>query len=320
VRRRELIVGIASAPALPFAARAQQDGRVYRIGFLVLPPKQVFTAFFDEMRRHGFVDGKNLIVDPRGFSTPVDRLGSVAAEIVRARPDAIYAGGDAAARAVEQATQAIPIVVTTDDALRAHLVTSLAHPGGNLTGISIFATELDGKRLQLLAEAVPDSRRIAALVDPNTTAPDQIRALIEMARSRGVALSIWRAAAAAEIAPAIAAARAAGAQALDVLSSALFNANRASIFAHVAEARLPAMYQWPDYVHEGALIGYGPLQTSFYRQAARLLVAVLRGAKPADLPVEQPTKIELAINLKTARALGLAVPPILLAQADEVIQ
>ena len=317
---RRLVVTAAAAGFFPRLARAQQPGRIYRLGFVVQPPKRLLAAIFDELRRHGFVEGGNLLVDPRGFATPVDRLDRVAAEIVRARPDAIYAGGDAAGRAVQKATKTIPVVVTADDALRAHLVASLAHPGGNITGISIFATELDSKRLQLLTQAVPGISRIAALVDPNTTAPDQINRLVAEARSRGVALSICRAAAAEEIAPAIAAARASGAQVLDVLASALFNANRTLMIARIAEARLPAMYQWPAYAKEGALICYGPSLTSFYHQAARLLVKVLRGARPADLPVEQPTKIELAINLKAAKALGLTIPPLILARADEVIQ
>jgi putative tryptophan/tyrosine transport system substrate-binding protein len=204
--------------------------------------------------------------------------------------------------------------------IRDRLVFSLSHPGGNTTGVSIFAPELDGKRLELLTEIVPGIHYIAALVDPKTTASDQLEALITAARSRGVELSIHNAETQQQIAPAIEAARAARAQALEVLSSALFNADRALIIEHTAAARLPAMYQWPEYGTDGALIAYGPRQTWIRRESARLLVKVLMGTKPADLPVEQPTKFELVINLKTAKALGLTVPPSILARADEVIE
>ena len=222
--------------------------------------------------------------------------------------------------ALTRATKTIPVVAFVDDALREHLVASLARPGGNITGVSIFATELDGKRLSLLIELIPGVTRIAALVDPNTTAPRQITELIDEARSRGVTLSVHRAGAAAAIGPAIDAARAEGAQALEVFASALFNANRASLIAHTNAARLPAIYQWPGWASLGGLICYGPRFDAIWRQCARLLVKVLTGTKPADIPVEQPDKIKLAVNLKTAKALGLTVPPPLLARADEVIK
>ena len=161
---------------------------------------------------------------------------------------------------------------------------------------------------------------MAALSDPGTTQPDQIDALVGLARSRGVDLSIYRAAAAGDIDPAIGAAQGAGVQAIDVMASALFNANRARLIARIAEARLPAIYQWPEYGREGALISYGPSIEGFYRQAAGLIAKIFRGAKPADLPVEQPSRIALVINLATAKALGITVPQSLLARADEVIE
>ena len=197
---------------------------------------------------------------------------------------------------------------------------SLAHPGGNITGVSIFAPELDGKRLELLMEIVPGLHHIGALVDLGTTAEDQLQALIEAARSRGMELSIHDAETQQQIGPAIEAAKAAGAEALDVLASALFNANRGLIIERIAVARLPAIYQWPDYGADGALMAYGPSQAWMYREAARVLVKVLMGTKPADLPVEQPTKFELIVNLKTAKALGLSIPPASLDRADEVIE
>ena len=318
-RRVVLLGGAATAMIAPLSW-AQQPGRIYRLGVVVQPPRRRFEALFDELRRDGFVEGENLSVDPRGFGLAVDELETAAVEAAKAGPDAIYAGGAVAGRAAERATATIPIVATSDDMIRDHLVPSLAHPGGNLTGVSIFAPELDGKRLELLMEIVPGIRRIAALVDPKTTASDQQEVLIEAARSRGVELSIHSAETQQQIAPAIEAARAAGAQALEVLSSAFFNANRSLIIERIAAARLPAMYQWPEYAADGALIAYGSRQTSMYRQAGRLLAKVMTGTKPADLPVEQPTRFELVVNLNTAKALGLTIPQTILALADEVIE
>jgi putative tryptophan/tyrosine transport system substrate-binding protein len=302
------------------AVWAQEAKRVYRLGFVVQPPKSNFGAMFDELRKRGFIEGQNLSVDPRGFSLPADRLDDAAVEVAKAGPDVIYAGGTAAGRAVQRATRTIPIVVTGNDMVRAHLVSSLAHPGGNVTGVSILSSELDSKRLELLTESVPGVSRIAALVDPETTPPDQIEALSSMARALGVTLSIHRAVVAEDVASAIEAARSAGAQAIDVPASALFHTNRAMIIARMAEAKLPAVYQWPEYGQEGALICYGPPINAFYRQAARLIAEIFRGRKPADLPVEQPTHIKLVVNLKTAKELGLNIPPMILARADEIIE
>jgi len=318
--RRAILLGASIALAATRAGLAQEVSRIYRLGFVVQPAKQKLGAIFDELRKQGFSEGGKLSVMPHGFSVPVERIDEVAGEIVKAHPDVIYGGGSAVGRALKRATATIPLVISADDMLREGLVASLSHPGGNLTGISILATELDGKRLQLLTEMIPGAHRIAALIDPETTPPDQIDALSAMARSQGVELAIYRAAGPADIAPAIAAAQASGAQAIDVLASAFFNANRARIIASAAEAGLPAIYQWPEYAHEGALIAYGPSIEGFYRQAARLIAKLFRGAKPADLPVEQPTAFGLAINLKTAATLGLTVPPSLLARADEVIE
>jgi putative ABC transport system substrate-binding protein len=317
--RRAVFAGGAALIACR-PASAQEAGRIYRLGFVVQPARPQFAVLFDELRGRGFVEGSNLSIDPRGFGLAVEELEAAAVEVAKAGPDAIYCGGAAAGRAAQRATTAIPIVSTSDDMVREGLVPSLAHPGGNITGVSILATELDGKRLELLAEIVPGIRHMAALVDSKTTASDQLQMLIEAAHSRGAELSVQHADTQQKIAPAIEAARAAGAQALNVLASALFNANRALIIDRIAFTRLPAMYQWPEYCADGALVAYGSRLASLYRQAAGLLVKVMTGTKPADIPVEQPTKFELAVNLKTAKALGLTVPQSILARADEVIE
>jgi putative ABC transport system substrate-binding protein len=197
----------------------------------------------------------------------------------------------------------------------------MARPGGNITGVSLLGTELDGKRQQLLIELLPGVRRVAALCDPRASAPETLQALREAAHASGVDLAIQKIEVPAEIAPAIDAAKAAGAAGLNILASVLLFINRQIIFERTAALGLPAIYQWPEYVHEGALAGYGPTLAHIFReQMAGLLAALLRGAKPADLPVQQPTTFELAINLKTAKALGITVPPALLARADEVIE
>ena len=196
----------------------------------------------------------------------------------------------------------------------------MAHPGGNTTGISILATELDGKRQELLIELLPGARHIAALADFNTTASRQLQALQDTARARGVELSIHQIAKLEEISSAIDAAKAADASGLNVLASPLLFAQRQLIIERTVALRFPAMYQWPETAEEG-LVGYGPRIVQLFRDVlSRQLIKLLQGAKPADIPVEQPTKFELVINLKAAKALGLTIPPLVLARADEVIE
>jgi putative ABC transport system substrate-binding protein len=221
----------------------------------------------------------------------------------------------------QQATTTIPIMAATDDMLGSGLVRSLAHPEGNTTGMSILATELDGKRQELLMELAPGARRMAALADSNTTAPRQRQALQDAARVRGVELSIHAVGRPDEIVPAIDAAHAMGAAALNVLATPLLFANRRIIFERTAALRLPAIYQWPEMAEEAGLLAYGPRIVEIYREIfARQLVKLLRGAKPADLPIEQPTKFELVVNLKSVKALGLTIPETFLSRADKVIE
>jgi putative tryptophan/tyrosine transport system substrate-binding protein len=302
---------------------AQQTGRIYHLGCLfsapIDAPHQV--ALVDGLRRSGFIEGQHLAIDRRGYGLRVDQFDEHAAELVRTGVDVILAGGDAAVRAAQRATTTIPILALTDDMLGQGFVRSLAKPGGNTTGVTILASELDGKRQDLLIEAVLGVRRIAALADSNTSKAPHLDALKEAASVRGVELVVQSAASAEDIVPAIEKARAAEAKAVNVLASALFFNNRRVIFDQVAALGLPAMYQWPEMTEEGGFIGYGPSIVQLYRDVqTRQLVSILNGTKPADLPVEQPTKFELVVNLVTAKALGLTVPPILLAHADRLVE
>jgi putative ABC transport system substrate-binding protein len=302
-------------------ASAQEQGRTYRLGFLVPIGRQApgIVAFFDELRSHGFIEGKNLVVVPNGFEVR-DRFDEHAAALVEAAPDAIVSGADLATRALQRATRTIPLIGMTEDMVAAGLVNSLARPGGNTTGISLLSPELDGKRQEILMELVPEARRIGALADVRITPPSHLQALQHAARARGIDLSIFGVSESAGIATAVDRAKASGIDALNVLATPLFFAHADAVIERVVALRLPTMHQWPELAEHGALAGYGPRFTQIQRQRAGMVVKVLRGAKPADLPVEQPTKFELAVNLKTARALGIAIPPSILLRADEVIE
>jgi len=264
---------------------------------------------------------KNLVADAAGYGMSVEQLAVHAADLVKARVDVILAGGDAAVRAAQQATTSVPILALTDDMVGQGFVRSLGQPGGNTTGVTLLVSELDGKRQELLIEAVPGVRRVAALADRNTTTSSRLRALEEAAHARGVELSIHQVARREEIGSAIDAAKAAGAGALNVLASSLLFNSRAFIFDRVTALRLPAVYQWPEMAEQGGLIGYGPLIVQLYRDImSRQLVQLLRGVSPRDLPVEQPTRFELVINVRTAKAIGHEVPAPLVLRADKVIE
>jgi len=324
MRRREFITLLGGAAASwPLAARAQEPGRIYRLGSVHASPRDApyHVALFGELRRLGFIEGQNLAVDGHGYGLRVEQFGEHAAELVKAQVDVITAGGDPAVRAAQRATDQIPILALTDDMVGQGFVHSLAKPNGNTTGVTILASELDGKRQEILMEAVPGVHRIAALADTNVSRLSQLQALEYAARARGVELSILRLTRPEEITPALDAAKASGAEALNVLASALFFNNRTIILDRVAALSLPAMYQWPEWAEEGGLIGYGPRVVQLFRDVlSRQLAALLRGAKPADIPVEQPTRFELVINLKAAKAIGHEVPAGLVLRADKVIE
>jgi putative ABC transport system substrate-binding protein len=302
-------------------ATAQQAGHTYRIGSLHQAPAGAphHIAFYDELRLLGFVEGQNLAVDRQGYGLKVEDLAAHASVLAKSPIDVVLCGGDAAIRAAQKATGAVPIVAVTDDMVRAGFVRSLAKPNRNVTGISILATELDGKRQEILVEAVPGIRRVAALADRATTSLEQAKALQKLAGAHGVELSLHWTAQADEIAGAVEAAHKAQAQAINVLATPLLFNNRRIILERVAALKLPAIYQWPETSEEGGFAAYGPRFTQVYRQVARLMAKVFNGAKPADIPVEQPTRFELVLNLKTAKAIGHEIPAGLVLRCDKVI-
>jgi putative ABC transport system substrate-binding protein len=275
----------------------------------------------EELRRAGFIEGANLTIDWRTYGSNIDLIPEFVAELIKARVDVIVATGDLPIRTAQRATTTIPILGLTDDMVGSGLVNSLARPGGNTTGTSILAADLDGKRQEILIEAVPGLRRMAALADSGNTSPRRIQELQDAARARGIELSIHQIARPQEIPAAVDAAKAAGAEGLNVLSAHVLFGNRAVIMQRVAALRLPTIYQFPEEAEEGGFIGYGSRVVQTFRELlGAQLVKLLRGRKPADIPVEQPTKFELVINLKTAKALGLTIPESFLVRADKVIE
>lgn len=323
MRRRHFIRLLGATAASPVAALnawAQPAGRTYRLGVLVQAPRTAshWMTFFDELRREGFIEGVNLsVVD--AFGTRIESADTAVAVMVNARPDAIMTAG-AFTRVLQGATQTIPILTVSDDLLVEKVVSSLSRPGGNVTGISILATELDGKRLEMLLEAVPDARRIAILADNAVTTPQQMKALEAAAKAHDVIASTHIAFRADDIMPALDGIVNAKEQALNVLASSLLNARRQEIIERMAAARLPAIYQWPETSEEGGFMAYGPRFATLYRPHAQQAAKVLKGIKASDIPIEQPTKFELVVNLKTAKSIGRPIPPSLLLRADEVIE
>jgi len=280
MRRRDFIKLLGGATAANTSAsetRAQPSGKAYRLGALVQAPRTAahWIAFFDELGKQGFVEGLNLtVVD--AFNTPLDRADAVATTIVNARPDAIVTAG-VLTRILQRATDAIPILTVSDDLLLENVVTSLSHPDGNATGISILATELDGKRQEILLETIPDARRLAILADLGVTTPRQLDVLVNAAKARNVEVSTHIAQRVDDIMPAIDAALDAGAQAINVLASSLFNRYGPQIIERTAVVRLPAIYQWPEMAEAGGLMAYGPRFVTLYRQQALQVVKVLTG-------------------------------------------
>jgi ABC-type uncharacterized transport system substrate-binding protein len=325
MRRRDFITllgGAAASAARPLRLGAQEPGRTYRLGAMVPVGREhpAVAAFFHELRLFGFIEGQNLTVVPGGFNVGNEQLAEHAAALVKAAPDAIISGPDNYTRVLQAATRTIPLIAMTEDMVASGLVASLARPGGNTTGISLLSPELDGKRQDLLIEAVPGMRKMAMLADSTVTPARHLEALREAGHRRGVELVVLGAARREEVVPAIEAAKTTGAQALNLLATPLFTVNSRAFIERIVALQMPAIHQWPELAEDGGLMGYGPRFVQTFRQRARLVARVLRGTSPADIPVEQPTYFELVINLKTAKAIGHELPAGLVLRADKVIE
>ena len=323
MKRRDFMTLVGGAGvALPLAALAQKAGRTYRLGCLSPHPREIpfNVRFFGGLRRAGFIEGQNLTIDYRAFAPRLDLISQYAAELVIAQPDVLYAASEAAIHAVQQATKSIPIVGIAGDMVGEGWVESFTRPNGNTTGISIFAAELDSMRQEMLIEALPGIRRMAALAETRWLTEEKARALQEAARAKNVELSIYRITRSEEIVATVDKAHASGVTALNVLESSMIDGNTPLIIERVAALRLPTMYMWAYWAEKGGFIGYGPSSDHLADLTARYAASLLRGTTPADLPVEQPTIFDLAINLNTAKAMGVTVPESLLARADKLIE
>ena len=324
LKRREFIKLLGGAAAAwPLAARAQQSAKIYRVAYLALVGDRDAIIVKQRLDELGYSEGRNLVFDFRSAQGHPERLPELAAELVTTNPDVIVAGfGTATAKAAQGATATIPVVFTSvGDPIGTGIVKSLSRPGANVTGIHAQATDISSKRLQVLTDIAPGIRTVAVLL--NQEAPFTAVALPELkiaADARGLRLELCDAGTAEQLAPCLEAAVKAGATGLTILETPLLLDLRQQIVDLAAALRLFAIYTNREFVAAGGLASYGPDRRQLYRRAADLVDKILKGQKPADIPVEQPTKFELVINLKTAKALGLDMPPMLVALADEVIE
>lgn len=308
--------------AWPLAASAQQ-GAMPTFGVLLVFSREAGRTFTDPIRAYmqalGYIEGRNIVFDFRFADGKPDRLPELAADLAGHRPAVIATFGDAAGLAAKAATATIPIVAMSEDLVRSKLVANMRQPAGNITGVSIMGTELDAKRLEGLAELLPVRSTVLLLADP-TTHRESRPALDATAAARRLTLREALVGTADQIDRALREAKASGIAGVNVLASAVLFALRGRIIDLGAGLGLPVMYQWPETAEEGGLVAYGPSLRRAFRQVTTFVDKILRGTSPADLPVEQPTKFELIINLKTAKALRLAIPPSLLLRADRVVE
>ncbi|MBV9863504.1 MAG: ABC transporter substrate-binding protein [Alphaproteobacteria bacterium] len=324
-----MIASLGGAAAWPLAARAQQAAKPARIGYLIPSAldapinRDNFGAIRRQFAELGYLENQTIVFEVRGADSRPDRLPALAAELVALKPDVIIALSTPAGRAVHQATQTIPIVVgSMGDPVGDGLVASLSRPGGNVTGTTFLGPELVAKRLSLLKQLIPTLSRVAILWSPSAfsrqTTDDMVSKSDEAARRLGLVLHYVEAHVAEEFEPAIVAAVEARDEALFQFPNPTFYENRNRLADLAGRYRLPAMFNSREFVEAGGLIAYGASVVDMNRRTAIYVDKILKGARPADLPIEQPTKFELAINLATAKALGIEVPPALLAVADEV--
>jgi len=328
IERRKLLATLGGAAAWPLAAHAQQTAGVRTIGFL-LPGGSRTTvmrtnleAFRQGLKENGWIEGQNISIEYRFAEGKEDALKEIAGELVKLRPDLIVAEGTAATRAAKTATQTIPIVMaTSSDPVGNGLVASLHRPGGNVTGPSLQTAELSGKQLQLLTEIVPGLARVVVLSNPlNPSIVAVVEQMKAAAQSLGINIRVVEVQAPDQFDSAFAAVMNARAGALIVLPDPMLYGQHPRIVTFAAAARLPALFPEKEVAEDGGLIAYGPSIPASFRRAATYMDKILRGAKPGDLPVEQPTTFELAVNLRTARAIGVTIPTSIVLLADEVIE
>jgi putative ABC transport system substrate-binding protein len=318
-RRRFLLTSLAGAFAAPLASEAQQTRRV---GWLT-PTAGMPIGLRDALRDFGWVEGQTIVFEVRQAEGRREQLPDLAADLIRNSVDVILASAPAAIRAAKQATTKIPIVMSWwggPDLVQSGIIASFARPGGNVTGVHMVLQALDAKRLDLLREAVPSARTVAVLIHGRSLFEPQLPPVRDVARKIRLDLHLVDTTELGGYEAAFDAIAKASAQAVLVMSSPDFNRDRKLIIELAARRRVPAVYDWGDTARDGGLIGYGATFAELYRLSASFVDRILRGAKPADLPVQQPTKFELVINMKTAKALGLTIPRSLLLRADHVIE
>jgi len=326
--RREMLIAFAlSAFVAPVAALAQQKGKVWRIGILragaAAAASHQLEVFQAALRDLGYVEGRNLLIEHRQADGKYEQLADLAAELVRSKVDLILSTGTSATRAAQQATGTVPIVMASeaDDPVASGLVSSLARPGRNITGLTSFARGLSSKRLELLREMFPRGSRVAVLLNLNNPRHQSTLKEIELAAAPlGISLQPLAVRNPSDIESAIQAAAKGRVDALMLPTDALFSSHAQRIAQLAIDNRLPMTYDRDDFVEAGGLMSYGVEQDDLYRRAAHYVDKILKGTKPANLPIEQPTKFELVVNLKTAKALGLTIPQSILVRADRVIE
>ncbi len=327
MRRREFIFLVGGTATWPLAARAQQSAKQV-VGFLSISspgPHVPFVAAFNQgLKEVGFIEGQNLAIEYRWAEGQFERLPALAADLIRSKVDVIAAvSGDVSIRAAIGSNSTTPVVfITGSDPVQSGLVASLARPGGNITGFSMISTELMAKRFELLSELVPHVGTIALLVNPkyHSATEGTIPLVQQAASAKGIRLHILNAGNEDEFEPAFVSLVHLKADALIVGTDPFFSSRREQIVALASRYAVPAIYEWQEFAAAGGLISYGTSLTSVYREVGIYVGKVLKGAKPADLPIQQPTNFELIINLRTAKALGLTVPPTLLTAAEQVIE
>ena len=325
MNRRETVLTLLALGAAPRLAAAQQSGKVWRIGYLSpgSGPNEFGEAFRDQLRILGYVEGRNLLIEYR-WAAGTERLPELAAELVRLKVDLIVTPATFSTAAAKRATSDIPIVMLgASDPVVGGVVASLARPGGNVTGMSIQSTDLSGKRVQLLREVLPGVKRLAVLVSKRavgSATPLLVDETRSAAQPMGITVVAHELSEAEALVGAFAAMQRERAQALIVPVSPFTNDNRKQIVELATKHRLPAIFEIRGFVDAGGFMSYGPSLIEVFRRAAFFVDRIFKGAKPADLPVEQPSKFELVINMKTAKTLGVTIPQSLLARADEVIR